>query len=718
MKVKKIKKVPVILQMETVECGAAALSMMLAYYGKWMSLEQLRTDCGVSRDGSNARNMVLAARKYGLEAHGWHADIDDLQHMAPAIIHWNFSHFVVFKGFKNGQAYINDPSYGSLCVSMNDFNRSYTGVAITAEPGIEFTKSGHQTSIFHYIHDNIKGVSDAFLFTLVMGILFAFAGLMYPLISQVFLDRIITGKNDEWSLPFFFAMGGLVMFHFMLALLDNVYGRRFSGGMSLRGNARFLWHALNLPIEFYSHRYVGDIVQRQSLNETITSNLVSILAPYAVNVMLLAFYVALMLQYSLLLTILGIVVLAINAYVVVDERELRNNLSRGLEQSMGRSYGITMSCIDNMESIKAAGAERGFFEFWAGNFARMYNHEVIMQKRSFYPYIFAHLANSCVLILGAALILKGEFSIGMLMAFQGFMAEFMKPAMGLMNGSTTVIEMRSQMERIDDVLAYPIQQNNEGKNQGENKRAELKKLGGGLELRDVTFGYNPAAEPLISHFSMTLKPGKSVAIVGSSGCGKSTIAKLVSKLYEPWSGQVLFDGRDAKDISHEEFVSSVAVIDQNVVLFNDTIAENLKMWDHSIEDFTMTMACIDAGIRDDIISRPRGFNTRLVKGGGNFSGGQRQRLEIATALAREPVILVLDEATSALDTAMERDVMQGIRQCGASLIVIAHRLSTVRDCDEIIVMDQGKIVQRGTHDELISQEGQYKMLMECAEDIE
>lgn len=274
------------------------------------------------------------------------------------------------------------------------------------------------------------------------------------------------------------------------------------------------------------------------------------------------------------------------------------------------------------------------------------------------------------------------------------------------------------MERIDDVLAYPIQQNNDGKNQGENKRAELKKLGGGLELRDVTFGYNPAAEPLISHFSMTLKPGKSVAIVGSSGCGKSTIAKLVSKLYEPWSGQVLFDGRDAKDISHEEFVSSVAVIDQNVVLFNDTIAENLKMWDHSIEDFTMTMACIDAGIRDDIISRPRGFNTRLVKGGGNFSGGQRQRLEIATALAREPVILVLDEATSALDTAMERDVMQGIRQCGASLIVIAHRLSTVRDCDEIIVMDQGKIVQRGTHDELISQEGQYKMLMECAEDIE
>lgn len=411
--------------------------------------------------------------------------------------------------------------------------------------------------------------------------------------------------------------------------------------------------------------------------------------------------------------------MALNMYVVVNERELRNNLSRALEQSEGRFYGITMSCIDNIESIKAAGAERGFFEFWAGNFARRNNQEVAMQKRTFLPYVFGHLANSLVLILGAALILNGEFSIGMLIAFQGFMAEFMKPAMGLMTGSTTVIELRSQMERIDDVLAYPVQQRNVVMpTEDEGEMPNQMKLRGELELRNVTFGYNPTAEPLITDFSLKLQPGHSVAIVGASGCGKSTIAKLVSGLYSPWSGQILFDGRDISEITHDEFVNSVAVIDQNVVLFNDTISENLKMWDHSVEDFTMTMACIDAGIRDDIISRPRGFNTRLVKGGGNFSGGQRQRMEIATALAREPVILVLDEATSALDTVMERDVMQSIRQCGASIIVIAHRLSTVRDCDEIIVMDKGHIVQRGTHDELIAQEGHYKQLMDCDDDTE
>ena len=703
---KNVKKVPVVMQMETVECGAAALSMLLAYHGKWLSIEQLRTDCGVSRDGSNARNIVLAARHHGMDAHGWQADIAHLPSLAPAIIHWNHNHFVVFKGFHRGMAFINDPAIGSMAVSMKEFQRSYSGVAITAAPGDDFKPQGHQTSILHYVRENIRGAKDAFIFTLLMGILMSFAGMVYPLFSQVFLDSIITGKNDEWTVPFFVGIACLVVFNFLLALLDNVYGRRFAGSMSLKGNTRFLWHALNLPIEFFTQRYVGDIVQRQSLNEHITTTLVRILAPYAVNVALLLVYIVVMAQYSVLLTIVGISVVALNIYTVAAERELRTNLARALEQSEGKFYGITMSCVDNIESIKAAGAERGFFEFWAGTFARRNNQEVAFQKRPFWPFVFGHFANSFILILGAALILNGQFSIGMLMAFQGFMAEFMKPAMGLMQGSTTVLEMRSQMERIDDVMAYPAEQTGKGENPTHNA-----KLGGMIEMKNVTFGYSLSADPLIRDFSMTLQPGKSVAIVGASGCGKSTIAKLLTGLYQPWSGEILFDGRNSRDISRDEFVNSVACIDQNVVLFDDTIAENIKMWDHSIEDFTMTMACIDAGIRDDIISRPRGFNTRLVKGGGNFSGGQRQRFEIATALAREPVILILDEATSALDTVMESEVMQSIRQCGASTIVIAHRLSTIRDCDEIIVMDKGRIVQRGTHDELIAQGGAYAELI-------
>lgn len=702
----KVKKVPVMVQMETVECGAACLSMILAYYGKWLSLEQLRTDCGVSRDGSNARSIVLAARRHGLDAHGYRADIDHLANMSPAIIHWNFNHFVVFKGFKDGLAYINDPAIGSMAVSMSDFSRSYTGVAITATPTADFKPQGHQTSILNYVRKNIQGVSDAFIFTLIMGVLTSFVGMLYPFFSQVFLDHIITGKNSQWTTPFFIGMASLVVFNFLIALLDNIYGRRFSGSMSLKGNTRFLWHALNLPMEFFTQRYVGDIVQRQSLNETIATTLVRILAPYAVNTLLILVYIIIMAHYSLLLTTIGLLALAVNIRREVRESELRNNLAKAMEQTEGKFFGITMSCVENIESIKAAGAERGFFDFWAGNFARRNNQEVAFEARTFSAYVFDHVCNAMVLILGAALILQGEFSIGMLMAFQGFMTEFMRPVKGLMNGATTVIELRSQMERIDDVMAYPLEERN-------NTLADDNscKMRGKLEMRNVTFGYSHTAEPLIKDFTMTLEPGKSVAIVGLSGCGKSTIAKLVAGLYDPWSGDILFDGKKREEISHEEFVNSVAVIDQNVVLFDDTIAENLKMWDHSIEDFTMTMACIDSGIRDDIISRPRGFNTRLVRGGGNFSGGQRQRMEIATALAREPVLLVLDEATSALDTVMERDVMHNIRQCGASTIIIAHRLSTVRDCDEIIVMDHGLIAERGTHDELMAQNGIYKGLM-------
>lgn len=541
-----------------------------------------------------------------------------------------------------------------------------------------------------------------------MGLLMSFAGMVYPLFSQIFLDSIITGKNDEWTIPFFFGIACLVVFNFLLALLDNVYGRRFAGSMSIKGNTRFLWHALNLPIEFFAQRYVGDIVQRQSLNEHITTTLVRILAPYAVNVALLVVYVIVMAQYSLLLTIVGISVVALNIYTVAAERELRTNLARALEQSEGRFYGITMSCVDNIESIKAAGAERGFFEFWSGNFARRNNQEVAFQKRPFWPFVFGHFANSFILILGAALILEGQFSIGMLMAFQGFMAEFMKPAMGLMEGSTTVLELRSQMERIDDVMAYPTEQDTTAGN-GQSGNV---KLGGKIEMRNVTFGYSTSAEPLIRDFSMTLLPGKSVAIVGASGCGKSTIAKLVTGLYKPQSGEILFDDRDSSEVTRSEFVNSVACIDQNVVLFDDTIAENIKMWDHSIEDFTMTMACIDAGIRDDIISRPRGFNTRLVKGGGNFSDGQRQRFEIATALARESVILILDEATSALDNISQRIVAENIDRLDCTRIVVAHRLSTIRNCQRIIVLDKGEIAEEGSYDELMAKRGLFYQLAE------
>jgi len=472
---------------------------------------------------------------------------------------------------------------------------------------------------------------------------------------------------------------------------------------------KYLNHVLRLPISFFAMRSVGELQQRQHLNETITHSLVEVLAPQIINIALLGLYLALMLSYSVTLTLVGIIAAVVNLVIVQYHSAQRINLIHSMEQSTGKYFSATVSCIDNMESIKAAGAETGFFEYWSGLWAKKFNMEGNATdqqlKMGLLPILVNGLVNTTILVLGALLILKGELSVGMLLAFQGFMSSFLSPVNDIVNASKNIVVMRSQMERIEDVMKFP---EDHRENEGDMYEG---KLGGLVELKNVTFGYSTLLPPLIENFNLRIEPGRSVAFVGSSGCGKSTLAKLISGLYKPWSGEILFDGRPIESISSEELTNSVAVIDQNVVLFDDTVAQNIRMWDESIEDFTLMMACNDAQIRDDIVSRPDGFGTILVRGGQNFSGGQRQRMEIATALAKEPAVLIMDEATSALDPKTEDEVMAAIRMMGPTQIIIAHRLSTIRDCDEILVMDQGKILQRGTHDQLIEQEGLYRDLM-------
>lgn len=504
-------------------------------------------------------------------------------------------------------------------------------------------------------------------------------------------------------------MGALAAYHFFVVLLQTRYAKRVAGSLALKGNKEYLHHLLRLPMSFFAMRNVGDLQQRMHLNETITHSLVEVLAPQVINVCLLVLYLLLMLSYSFSLTLIGVLAAGINLALVKYFSIQRINLIRSMEQSEGQYFSATISCIDNMESIKAAGAETGFFKYWSGLWAHKFNVNANADQQqtqmALLPVLANGLVNMAVLVLGAYLILKGELTVGMLMAFQGFMGSFLDPVNAIVNGSQTIVEMRSQMERVEDVMKYP-------EDHRDTKGEVIKgKLGGLLELKHVTFGYSPLQPPLIEDFNLRIEPGHSVAFVGSSGCGKSTLAKLISGLYKPWSGEILFDDRPIESISSEELTNSVAVIDQNVVLFDDTVAQNIRMWDPSIEDFTMMMACNDAQIRADIVSRPEGFGTKIIKGGLNFSGGQRQRMEMATALAKEPAILIMDEATSALDPKTEDEVMKRIRRMRPTQIIVAHRLSTIRDCDEIIVMDQGKILQRGRHEELIEQEGMYRDLM-------
>jgi NHLM bacteriocin system ABC transporter peptidase/ATP-binding protein len=706
----KLAKVPQVMQMEVVECGAASLTMILAHYGKWLPLEEVRAACGVSRDGSSAKMILQAARNYGLDAKGFRMSPEALEGKQPAIIHWNFEHFVVFRGFdRKGRACINDPGIGPVKWPMEEFRKHYTGVCLTFEPTEKFEKGGQQTSILSYMKKNLNGVSEAFWLTFSFALMGAFVALLSPLFTRIFLDEILSGKNADWVKWFFIGMGALAVFQFFVVLLQSRYTKRVAGALALKSNKDYLRHLLRLPMSYFAMRHVGDLQQRMHLNQEITNSLIEVLAPQVINIGLLVLYLFLMFSYSFWLTIIGFVAAGVNLAIVHYFANLRINLIRSMEQSEGQYFSATISCIDNMESIKAAGAETGFFKYWSGLWAHKFNVNANADKQQAQVALLPVMANAlcsvAVLVLGAYLILQGDLTVGMLMAFQGFMGSFLAPVNELVNGSQKIVEMRSQMERVEDVMKYPED------HRDSEKEILQGKLGGLLEMKHVTFGYSPIQPPLIEDFNLRVEPGHSVALVGPSGCGKSTLAKLISGLYKPWSGEILFDGRPIESIPNEELTNSVAVIDQNVVLFDDTIAQNIRMWDPSIEDFTLMMACNDAEIRADIVSRPEGFDTKIVKGGQNFSGGQRQRFEIATALAREPIVLIMDEATSALDPKTEDEVMKRIRSMGPTQIIVAHRLSTIRDCDEIIVMDQGKILQRGRHEELIAQEGFYQKLM-------
>lgn len=728
----RVVKVPMVMQMESVECGAASLTMILAYYGKWLPLEVVRTACGISRDGSSAKTIIQAARNYGLEAKGYRMTAEALRGCQPAIIHWDFNHFVVFRGFdRKGQACLNDPNAGPVKWPMEDFRKHFTGVCLTFRPTENFEKSGTQVSILSYVRKNLRGAGEAFWLTFTFALMTAFVTLVTPLFTRIFLDEILSGKNADWAPFFFTGMAALAVYQFFVVLLRSRYAKRMAGALALKGTREFLRHVLRLPISFFAMRNVGDLQQRMHLNETITHTLVEVLAPQAINIGLLVLYLLLMISYSPWLTMIGVLAAGVNLGLVKYFSTLHINLIRSMEQSEGKYFSATISCIDNIESIKAAGAETAFFKYWSGLWAHKFNvgGNVSEQqtKMALLPVLANGLVNMVVLVLGAWLILKGELTVGMLMAFQGFMGSFLDPVNAIVNASQTIVEMRSQMERVEDVMNYPEQEREAppareegavvaGEPPGPVKGASAVglssgKLGGHLELKHVTFGYSPLQAPLIEDFNLRIEPGHSVALVGASGCGKSTLAKLIAGLYKPWSGEILFDGRPIESISNEELTNSVAVIDQNVALFDDTVAQNIRMWDPSIEDFTMMMACNDAQIRADIVSRPEGFSTKIVKGGQNFSGGQRQRIEIATALAREPAILIMDEATSALDPKTEEEVMRHIRRLGPTQIIVAHRLSTIRDCDEIIVMDHGSILQRGCHDDLMAQEGMYRNLM-------
>lgn len=712
---KGVAKVPVVMQMEALECGAASLAMVLAYYGKWVPLEQVRLDCGVSRDGSNARNILRAARSYGLTAKGYRYEPEGLVENGkyPCIIHWNFNHFVVLNGFRGNKAVLNDPAKGTYTVPMSTFDESFTGICLFFEPSETFVPGGKPQSMLQYAKKRLAGAGSAIAFVTLTAVISSLLGIVTPAFSRIFLDRLLTGENPEWLTPFTLTLAGISIVQFVVAWIQAVYSLRINGKLAMMGNTTFMWKVLHMPMEFFSQRMAGDIQGRQSTNAMIAQQLVGTLAPLALNAAMMVFYLVVMLRYSVLLTLIGLVSILANLIFSKMISKKRVNLTRVQMRDAGKLAGTTVAGIEMIETIKASGAENGFFEKWAGYQASVNVSEVRFRRMNqllgLLPMLVSSICSTAVLMTGVFLAMQGTFTVGMLMAFQGFLSAFVAPAMTLISAGQTLQEMRTDMERIEDVMKYPTDAVFE-ESVGDDD-AEYDKLSGSIELRNVTFGYSRLAEPLIRDFSMTLRPGDRVAFVGPSGCGKSTLSKLISGLYQPWSGEILFDGRPISQIDRCVFTGSLAVVDQDIILFEDTIANNIKMWDNSIEDFEMIMAARDAQLHEDIMQREGGYQYRLNEGGTNLSGGQRQRMEIARVLAQDPTIVILDEATSALDAKTEYDVVRSIKDRGITCIVVAHRLSTIRDCDEIIVLEQGGVVERGTHEELMKNGGAYTRLI-------
>lgn len=714
------ERTPTVLQMEAVECGAAALAIVMGYYRKFVPLEQLRQVCGVSRDGSKASNVVKAARTYGFEAKGYRYEPSEVLALRqPVIVFWNFNHFLVVDGVSKAGVHLNDPATGPRIVSPDEFDQGFTGVALLITPGPDFEPAGQPDSILSGLRKRLPLREPALLYLVIAGLLLVLPGLVLPVFSKVFIDEYLVGRMDSWIKPLLVGMAATMVLQGTLTWLQRYYLARFHAKLAMTTSSQFLWHVLRLPVVFYAQRSAGDISGRVGINNRVAELLTGELATTLLNLVVLVFYAALMLSYDVQLTLVGVGVAAINIVVLQRMSRQRKDVNQKLANDHGKLLGTSMNGLQMIETLKASGTESDFFSKWAGHHAKVLNG---MQTtggqgvlRVGVPLLLSTLNNVLILSLGSFRVMEGVLTMGALVAFQSLMASFLQPVNQLVALGASIQEMEGDMNRLDDVLKYAPES---GMQTAEfPSEASVDRLQGVLELRNICFGYSRLDPPLLENFNLTLRPGARVALVGASGCGKSTISRLIMGLYEPWSGEILFDGRPRHQWPRAALVNSLSMVSQEIALFEGSVRENLSLWDDTLPEAELIRAAQDACIHEALVTRPGRYESPVSEGGGNFSGGQRQRLEIARALAINPRILVLDEATSALDPITEQQIDDNLRRRGCTCVIVAHRLSTIRDCDEIIVMDHGRVVQRGTHEDMRAVPGPYADLMHAGEAV-
>ncbi|MFG3583076.1 NHLP family bacteriocin export ABC transporter peptidase/permease/ATPase subunit [Streptomyces sp. NPDC047990] len=709
-------RTPTVLQMEAVECGAASLAMVLGHHGRYIPLEELRIACGVSRDGSRASNLLKAARSYGLTAKGMQMDtaaLADVQ--APAILFWEFNHYVVYDGMgrrlgRRG-VYINDPGKGRRFVPMEDFDTSFTGVVLVMEPGPGFRTGGRRPGVLGAMPARLRGTSGTMPAAVLASLLLVAVGAAVPALSRTYIDTYLIGGQTSLLGVLFASMGACVVLTVLLTWLQQanlLHGRIVSSTLS---SARFLRHLLRLPVTFFSQRSPADLVQRLQSNDAVAETLARDLAAAGVDAVVVVLYAVLLYTYDPQLTAVGIGVALLNVVAMRVVIRLRAARTAKLRADSARLTNTAYTGLQLIETMKATGGEDGYFRKWAGQHATTLEEQQRLGVPSAWLGVvaptLATLNSALILWIGGLRAMEGHISVGLLVAFQALVTRFTAPLTRLNGVAGRIQDFAADVARLKDVESFRADPLYERSGTGDSTR----RLHGHVELENITFGYSPLDKPLLTGFSLTVGPGRQVALVGGSGSGKSTVSRLISGLYTPWEGTIRIDGQRLEDIPRGALAASVSFVDQDVFLFEGTVRDNVALWDPSIPDEAVVTALQDAALYDIVVRRPGGIHSRVEQDGRNFSGGQRQRLEIARALVRRPSILVLDEVTSALDAETEQTVIDNLRKRGCACVVIAHRLSTVRDSDEIVVLQHGTIVERGRHDALVAAGGPYAELV-------
>ena len=718
-------RAPVFLQIDAAECGAVALAMVLAAHGRWVPLDELRSLCGVSRNGSHVRHMMRAARAYGLKAEDRCVGASQLANVAlPAILFVNQCHFVVLEGFDRRKVYLNDPAQGRRILSFDALAKIYSGLVLEFQPEATFQQGGEHPGLLTGFIKRFEGARTALAFVLAAGICLIPPSVAIPSFTRVFIDNYLIEGQRLWIGWLILLMVATTVVQGGLLWASGYVFMRLSLRTSIREASRFVWTMLRLPIGFFSQRDATNIAARADLAPELGHMTISVASEVLLPALTASAYAIVMLTYSPWLTAVTVGIVVANMVVFMVLRKHVEEFQRRASLEGVKLEGKTMQAVQMIELIKALGAETAFHQTWSAQLAAATNLRQSIGRFSaqiaVVPDTLTQLGTISVLLVGGWLAMHERLTLGMLIGFQLLQAGFAAPVLQIMHALIGLQSARGLFEQFDDVSTHATA------NEFSGDRLALlpagdesigpsvpHRLSGRISIRGLSFGHVPLDPPLIDGFDLDIAAGSRVAIVGPSGCGKSTVCYLAAGLVEPWGGEIWLDGRSLAKIPRSVLRGSLAIVDQDIVLFAGTIRENLTMWDNTVPEERLIRAVRDAVIDDLIATRPGGIDGYIEEGGRNFSGGQRQRLEIARALATEPTILVLDEATSALDPVVERQVMENVRRRGCTCLIVAHRLSAIRDCDEIVVMDQGRTVERGTHEQLVAADGFYQRLLEA-----